>query len=152
MEIRRVDHIDKVIIPRGEHYVALAIVRSLGKKRITTAVISEYPNAMSLSSKYCNEKMVSDNSLDLCRSFSKTDMIMPTDENLMIELSRNREKYQCSLAFPEYQILNRAFNKKSVLMLAEEVGIPCPVTLFPGDSDAVRSVWSSDDTGKNSLY
>lgn len=139
MEIKRGDSIDKVIIPRGEHYVALAIVRSLGKKRITTAVISEYPNAMSLSSKYCNEKMVSDNSLDLYRSFSKNEMIMPTDENLMIELSRNREKYQCSLAFPEYPILNRAFNKKNVLMLAEEAGIPCPATLFPGDSDDVRS-------------
>ena len=139
MEIRWVDSIDKVIIPRGEHYVALAVVRSLGKKRINTAVISEYPNAMSLSSKYCSEKMVSDNSIGLCRSFSKTEMIMPTDENLMIELSGNRGKYQCSLAFPEYKVLNRAFNKKSVLMLAEEVGIPCPVTIFPKDSDDVRS-------------
>jgi predicted ATP-grasp superfamily ATP-dependent carboligase len=66
-------------------------------------------------------------------------MIMPTGEDLMIELSNNRDKYHCSLAFPDSQVLNRAFNKRSVLELAEELGIPYPETMFPGDSDDVRN-------------
>ncbi len=129
---------NQVVIPRGEHFVALAVVRSLGKKGIKTAVISDYPKAMALCSKYCNKKIVADNSYKLYESFSENDMIMPTDENLMIELSNNRERYHCSLAFPDHRILNKAFNKKSVLEHAHELDIPCPVTVFPREGDDVR--------------
>jgi len=139
MESERLNSINQVIIPRGEHFVALAVVRSLGKKKINTTVISNYANAMSMSSKYCHKRIVSDNSYDLYKTFSKTHLIMPTDENLMIELSKNREKYQCSLAFPEYPILNRAFNKKCLLERADQLDIPCPTTFFPRDSDDVRN-------------
>jgi len=137
MVIERLNSIHRVIIPRGEHFVALAIVRSLGKKRINTAVVSDYPRAMALNSKYCNTKIVSGNSHDLYKSFSKNDMIMPTGEDLMIELSNNRQKYQCLLAFPEYQVLNRAFDKKCILEDAEKLGIPCPETIFPINSDGL---------------
>jgi predicted ATP-grasp superfamily ATP-dependent carboligase len=130
---------DQVVIPRGEHFVALAIVRSLGKKGIRTAVISEHPNAMALSSKYCNKKIVADNSFKPYESFSENDLIMPTDENLMIELANNRGRYHCSLAFPDHHVLNTAFNKKSVLEHAYESDIPCPVTFFPKDSDDIRN-------------
>ncbi len=131
----RLNSIHRVIIPRGEHFVALAIVRSLGKKRLNTAVVSDYPSAMALNSKYCNTKIVSDKSQDLYKSFSKNDMIMPTGEDLMIELSNNRQKYQCLLAFPAYQVLNHAFDKKCILEDAEKLGIPCPETIFPKNTD-----------------
>ena len=120
----------RAIIPRGDHFVALAVVRSLGKKNITTTVISEFDNALSFHSRYCSEAIVSGKSMDFFSGLTEEYLVMPTEEGSMIELSKNRKKYPCSLAFPEYPVLEFAFDKKRVLDRALNLGIPCPETQY----------------------
>ncbi len=122
----------RTVIPRGDHFVALAVVRSLGKKNIKTTVISETDDAFSFHSKYCSARIVSGKSMDCYSGFTEDDLVMPLEENSMIELSKNKEKYRCRLAFPDYPVLEKGFNKKKVLDLPGELGVPCPKT-FPVD-------------------
>jgi len=124
----------KAIIPRGEHALSLAAVRSLGKKNIETTVVSQYKKTLSFRSKYCHNKIVTDIYPDFLHELSENDLVIPTDENIMIELAKNRSNYKCSLAFPEYSILELALNKKMLLDRAEELSIPCPITMFAQDS------------------
>ena len=61
---------------------------------------------------------------------------MPTEESSMIELSKNRKKYPCTLAFPETPVLEFTFDKKKVLDRAQELGIPCPKSYFIENTEA----------------
>jgi predicted ATP-grasp superfamily ATP-dependent carboligase len=126
------------VITRGEHHVALAAVRSLGRKNIETMVISEFENALTFYSKYCSNTIVSEKSSNFFQRFSKNDMILPTDENQMIELAKNKNKYNCILAFPEYTVLELTLNKKLLLERGIELGIPCPNTICVPDFDSFR--------------
>ena len=118
--------ITRAVVPRGEHFVALAVVRSLGKKNIDTTVVSGDEHALSFHSKYCSRRVISGSSLDCYSAFTEEDLIMPTEESSMIELAKKRKKYSCTPAFPDEKILEFAFDKKKVLDRALELGIPCP--------------------------
>jgi len=126
----------RCIIPRGEHFVALAVVRSLGKKNIKTTVISEFDNALSFHSRYCSSAIVSGKSMEYYSGLNEDYLVMPTEEGSMIELAKNRKKYSCALAFPEYPVLEFAFDKKRVLDRARELGIPCPETHYFESAEA----------------
>jgi predicted ATP-grasp superfamily ATP-dependent carboligase len=130
--------ISHVIIPRGDHFVSLAAVRSFGKKNIKTKVISEESNALSFFSKYCNSRIFSQKSINLYSEFTENDLIMPIEEWSMIELSKNSKNYPCNLAFPDYAVLEKAFDKKMVLELAQNLSIPCPKTFDVGSADALE--------------
>jgi predicted ATP-grasp superfamily ATP-dependent carboligase len=125
----------QAIIPRGEHFVALAVARSLGKEKIKTTIISDNPHAISFQSKYCNNKIITKNPADIISRFSEDSLVMPTEEQTMIELSKNRKKYPCNLAFPDYPVLEFAFDKKKILERAIELKISCPETAFVKDPD-----------------
>jgi predicted ATP-grasp superfamily ATP-dependent carboligase len=130
----------KAVIPRGEHNLSLAAVRSLGKKNINTTVVSQYKNTLSFQSKYCHNKIVADKYPDFFQTLSEDNLILPTDEYIMIELAKNQSHYKCSLAFPEYSILEFALNKKMLLDRAKELNIPCPKTIFVQDICVCRDL------------
>jgi len=121
---------NQAVIPNGEHFVSLAVTRSLGKRNINTSVISRNKYAMSFFSKYCHEKVLFDTSKDCYSKFSKNDIIMPTNEDVIIELANNQNNYQYTPAFPEYSVLELAFDKKKIIDRAIELDIPCPETIF----------------------
>lgn len=52
------------IIDSGDGHVALAIVRSLGKKNIQTTVLSKKTHASSFYSKYCTNRVIKRPNLD----------------------------------------------------------------------------------------
>ena len=128
------------IIPRGEHALSLAAVRSLGKKNIETTAVSQYEKTLSFRSKYCHHKVVTNKYPDFFQGLSENDLVMPIDENIIIELAKNRSNYKCSLAFPEYPILELALNKKMLIDRAEELNIPCPRTMFVQDIFGCREI------------
>ncbi len=123
----------QAVIPLGEHFVSLAVTRSLGKKNIHTILISKNKYAMSFFSKYCHEKKHIDDPITQFSKFTKNEIIMPICEDLIIELSKNLNNYQFTPAFQEYSILELAFNKKKLIERATELNIPCPETIFIED-------------------
>ena len=129
---------NQAVIPGGEH-TALAVVRSLGKKNIESTVISENPQALAFSSKYCTRRLISDATIDVFSGFTKDDIVMPVLEDQMVELAKHRSSFQCAMAFPEYPVLEKASNKKTVLERARELNIPCPETFFFKDPDNCRA-------------
>ena len=123
------------VIPSGD-FVGLSIVRSLGKKNINTTVICENNLAKWASfSKYCNNKIILGNTQDIISNFSEEYIIMPILENQIIELTKKRNRYHCTFAFPEYPVLEMASDKKFVMERAKELDIPCPETIFLGEID-----------------
>lgn len=124
---------NQAIVPGGEH-TALSVVRSLGKKKIKSTVISENPQALAFSSKYCTQGRVCNSSLDIFSGFSKDDIVMPILEDQVVELAKNRTAFTCKMAFPEYPVIEKASNKKTVLERANELKIPCPKTFFFKDA------------------
>ncbi len=131
---------DQAVIPLGEHFVSLAVARSLGKKNIKTIVVSKNKYAMSFFSKYCHEKIHIDDPITLFSKFSKNEIIMPICEDLIIELSKNLNKYEFTPAFQEYSVLELAFNKKKLIDRAIEFNIPCPETLFIEDDSTFKKI------------
>jgi predicted ATP-grasp superfamily ATP-dependent carboligase len=127
---------NQAVIPFGEHFVSLAVTRSLGKKNIKTTVVSENKYAMSFFSKYCQEKKLIDYPITRYSQFSKNQIIMPIGEDLIIELAKNLNKYQFTPAFPEYPVLEMAFNKKKLIDRAMELNVPSPETIYIEDDDA----------------
>lgn len=119
----------QAIVPGGEH-TTLAVIRALGKKKIKTTVISENPGAVAFSSKYCDKRIVSDSTLDIFSGLCKNDLVMPILEDQVVELAKHRNTLPCTMAFPEYPILEQASNKKTVIERARELNIPCPNTFF----------------------
>jgi len=124
------------VIPFGEHFVSLAVTRSLGKKNIKTTVVSENKYAMSFFSKYCHEKKIVENPITPYSDFSKNQIIMPIGEDLILELAKNLNKYKFTPAFQEYAVLELAFNKKKLIDRAMELNVPCPETIFIEDDGA----------------
>jgi predicted ATP-grasp superfamily ATP-dependent carboligase len=110
------------------------------KKNIETTAVSQYEKTLSFRSKYCHHKVVTGKYPDFFQGLSDNDLVMPIDENIIIELAKNRSNYKCSLAFPEYPILELALNKKKLIDRAEELNIPCPITMFVEDIFACREI------------
>jgi predicted ATP-grasp superfamily ATP-dependent carboligase len=72
--------------------------------------------------------------------FSKDAIIMPIGEDIIIELAKNRNKYQFTPAFPEYSVLELAFNKKKLIDRAVELNVPCPETFSVEDDLAFEEI------------
>lgn len=127
-------NVTQAIVPKAEHFVALAVVRSLGRQHIPATAVSVDPDALTFHSRYCYNKIINEKNKDLYLNFSEHDLIMPTDEDVMAAIAKNRSVYSCIPAFPDYPILEPFFDKKLLLDRAEELGVPCPETFFFKDS------------------
>lgn len=120
--------------------VSLAVVRSLGKKNINFSVISKYERALAFHSKYCKNIHVTNSDLNFFLKLSKDDILYPMDETLMCQISKNKKKITCSLAFPEYPTLEKVVNKSRLILHALEHDIPCPKTFFITRSEDIEKI------------
>ena len=120
--------------------ISLAVVRSLGKKNIDFTVFSTNEKTLANYSKYCKNSIVSFNEFDFFLKLSPDYMVYPMDENLMLQLSKNKKNLQCSLAFPEYPTLETVINKSRFIRHAIEHNVPCPQTVFIDRSEDIRNI------------
>jgi len=110
--------------------VSLAVARSLGKQNIDFTVYSKKINSLASYSKYCKYTSVSQTDLDFFLTLSSNDIVFPIDESIMLQVSKNKKKLGCSLAFSEYPTLETVINKSHLINHAIEHNIPCPKTIF----------------------
>ncbi|KCZ72836.1 putative ATP-grasp enzyme [Candidatus Methanoperedens nitroreducens] len=128
------------VITAGDGNTALAITRSLGRKKIDTTVVSSNRYALTFFSKYCSRRIVSNNHIDFFSKLSDKDVVMPVDEDLMMLLAKNKARYKCRLPFSDYPVLEKLSNKSSLVKHAIENNIPCPKTYFVNGSDNLDRV------------
>lgn len=128
-----------IITSQLDDLVSLAIVRSLGKKRIDFTVTSKYERALAFQSKYCKNFQITDCDMNYFLKLSKDDTIFPMSEDIMCRISKNKKKLSCSLAFAEYPTIETVANKSLLIQHAIEHDIPCPKTLFIRHSEDVEN-------------
>lgn len=123
----------------GDH-IGLAVVRSLGKKNISTTVVSNDKRAMPFYSKYCTKKRVGEYNDEFLSELTANDIIMPNEEDEMLFFAKNAPSYDYLLAFPDYATLENIIDKSNLMRFAETHHIPVPKTFFMDDPDFFQEI------------
>lgn len=128
--------------------IGLTIIRSLGAKGIKVYGIAKNKTDIGIYSKYLtkkfiipfniqdNEEKFIDRLLRILTEY-RIGYVMTISENFMIALNKNREKIEkfSKLLIPESDILDIVLDKGKTMMVAEQLKIPIPKTIFFKDLD-----------------
>jgi predicted ATP-grasp superfamily ATP-dependent carboligase len=141
------------IILDGQLQSALAVARSLGKKKVKVFCGSADRFGMSLYSKFCSQKFyytspriskkkyVND-ILQLVKSLSEEPVIYCFSDETFLPISKNLELFPKSIKFlvPALEDIEVAFDKEKTLRLAQELSIPIPKTYFVSSLEEVKQL------------
>lgn len=131
----------------GGDYQGLGIVRSLGRQGVPVCVIddelsiSRYSRHTTKSVKVADlrrERVVVDTLLEIGKRLSLQGWVLyPTREEQVAALSRNRAELSAMFRVPtpEWSSVQWAWDKRNTYRLANELGIPTPVTHYPQSVD-----------------
>jgi D-aspartate ligase len=136
----------------GGDYQGLGIVRSLGRQGVPVCVIddelsiSRYSRYTSKFVKVANlrdERVVVDTLVEIGNRLGLQGWVLyPTREELVAALSRHRaelsELYR--VPTPEWSSVQWAWDKRNTYRLANELGIPTPVTHYPQSIDQLSEL------------
>jgi D-aspartate ligase len=140
----------------GSTVAGLSITRSLGRRGVPTlqidsdrneAMHSRYGESYLLPPRKEHEKEWIDFLKSIGKSLEKPAIIIPTADEYLLFLSRNRRELEqsfCSL-LPDSDIVECIVNKRTQYAAAELAGISIPKTLYPETISDVRS-WARDLT------
>ncbi len=129
----------------GGDYQGLGIVRSLGRQGVPVCVvddelsISRYSRYTTKFAKLANlrdERAVVDSLLELGKRLGLEGWVLyPTREELVAALSRHRSELSkmFRVPTPEWESVKWAWDKRNTYRLAQELGIPTPVTHYPAN-------------------
>lgn len=149
-----------VIITSAKYHNALAAVRCLGKHGIKVACgedkrvkTSFFPKGF--YSKYCNKRFIYPNPSENPESFISSiinfanknkeyTVLMPIDAETLI-VSKYKEKIEreaSHLKIPvhEYNYIEIANNKRKVIGIANQIGVPTPKTYVPNSLEEVEKI------------
>ena len=127
----------------GGDYQGLGILRSLGRRGIPVCVVDD-EHSISRYSKYCthfvsvpnlrDERAIVDSLLGVANRLGLSGWVLyPTREELVAAFSRNRDELSQSFRVPTpaWNSVQWAWDKRKTYQLAQELGIPTPVTHYP---------------------
>jgi len=139
----------RVLVDNADSGVALAVIRSLGKKGIDITAASSTPSALSFYSKYCKHKVLytspeedGNRYLQEMLNIVKRkdyDVLFTIGGHEMELISRHREKFVQYVKIPlaDHIVLEKALDKYQTFEVAVENNIPCPQT-YPLVDDSVK--------------
>jgi predicted ATP-grasp superfamily ATP-dependent carboligase len=147
----------RILVLDGHSAAALAIVRSLGRRRHWVAVASNrgsFPQAA--LSRYCQiawQHPVSTEDagafleavLDFARRQS-IDLIIPATDWTLLPLALARARFEnvCRLALPPHAALELTSDKYKTIELARQAGVPVPVTVLVKSLDELSALGAFD--------
>jgi predicted ATP-grasp superfamily ATP-dependent carboligase len=132
--------------------VALPIVRSLGKRNISTTLLTQNELVPSMFSCWHADRILCPPSYDNLEDFvgalrqivmkRKYDTIFPLGDNSLFPISERRDLFTpyLKLALPSHESVMKALDKSETLKAAEEIGIPTPKTFRPRNMTEVREI------------
>ncbi len=125
-----------VLVVHGDSFIALSIVRSIGRRGVPVAVL--YKGAgTAAKSRYCSyaesysgKEDVVERAIGTVRRLGLTHLIA-TSEDIIVALNGRREEVEryATLLFPDQEVFARALHKEKTLAIAESIGVPCPQTV-----------------------
>lgn len=146
----------KVFVTDASERAALAVIRSLGKKRIDVTAGDSARFNIGFLSKYCKQKILYPSAelqktrfvqalLKLVRDES-FDLLIPITDTAMVPIVERKEDFEqhTRVAAPDYSTAIKALDKIETLKIAQQQGISCPRTTFGeeigGGSDFSREI------------
>ena len=143
---------NKVLVTDAEISVALAIIRSLGRRRINSICVSHKKRALSFFSKYCNkallvpspekdpEKFISA-IIDICKN-EEISVVFPIrgPSTLMISKYKKEIENYTIVPFEDYEKLKKVYDKSSLIEVTSKIGIPTPKTWVVDNFDDIKNI------------
>ena len=147
---RLTEHVGAVVV--GGDYQGLGIVRSLGRRGIPVFVVDDEPS-LSRFSKYTtkflrepglrDERKTIDSLLEIGKRFGLQDWVLyPTRDETVAAFSRYREELEKAFRVPtpHWNSVQWAWDKRNTYKLAQELGIPAPITHYPEHIDQLAEL------------
>jgi predicted ATP-grasp superfamily ATP-dependent carboligase len=138
-----------VLLTNGQQRKTLAVVRSLGKKKVNIIVAEETFFNPSGFSKYCKKSLVCPNAKKQPEKYYKwlyrtiikykVDLLFPMDDDVFEIVMNNKQQLLkiCKITLPSRKSFLSAFDKGNSTKLAMKAGVPCPQTLYPEDDESL---------------
>lgn len=136
----------------GGDYQGLGIVRSLGSRGVPICVLDD-ELSISRYSRYCGKfvkvphlregRVVVDRLLELAARLGLQGWVLyPTREELVAAISHHREELGevFRVPTPEWECVKWAWDKRNTYRLAQQLGIPVPVTHYPENFDQLAEL------------
>jgi predicted ATP-grasp superfamily ATP-dependent carboligase len=139
-----------VLVPTGRQLKSHAVVRSLGRRGVSTVVASELGDVPQFASRYCTERVRLGAGPDdlpgyrdaLLAQAARPDVstIVPIREADVYVVARDRDAFDehVSVVVPDLPTLRRGHDRLRLAELAEEAGVPCAETRRLGDVGTVE--------------
>lgn len=138
---------DKKVLVVGNHVTSLNIIRQLGKQGIDSYLTHTTGVSIGRYSKYCKGffkcppftkyGVLTEFLINLTKKNSDiaNAILIPTNDDAVYAISQNKNKLEkyFTVPVPEWEIINRASDKRITLEIAKKAGVPIPKAIFPRD-------------------
>lgn len=140
----------RVLVTDASERAALAIIRSLGQKRIEVVAADSRSFNPGFLSKYCSHRIIypppevnKSKFIDFMLRILRTerfDLLIPVTDFTMIPMLEHRDDFekQVKVALPPYEVAIKALDKAQTLKIAKECGVPYPETFIVKDADILK--------------
>lgn len=127
-----------VLVLDGDTLPALAIIRSLGRKKINVTASSHQHDPISRYSKYTATVLLYPHPLEETEAFlswlryqlesNKYQLIIPATERTLVPIARqfHNSEYAHKITMPDLDALERVLNKSKTTLLANQCHVPLP--------------------------
>lgn len=140
-----------VLVTGGEYRIALATTRALGRRGIPVAVMASEESAVTFSSRYCTQRIVTppDHHKAEYQSFvadlvarRQFSGILFCDDLAAMHIGEIREALSpyVPILLPQQALLELSMNKRRMLEFAAARGIGMPTTVFPASLNDLDQV------------
>jgi len=138
---------DTILVVPGDTFIALTVVRSLGKKRKHVITLCS-PDGIARFSRYCQaafdlpkkREELPAKVFEVIKS-EKVSHVIATSDTAILRLNQHRaELERCTrMLFPPPEIAELAIYKDKTLALARTLGVPVPNTIIPESQGNIAS-------------
>jgi D-aspartate ligase len=133
-----------VLVLQMQHHGALGAMRSLGRLGVQVYGVHPTRRPVASFSKYCRkvfaldlDRTAPDQCVDslraIARGIGSLPLLMPTNDESALFVARNASQLQDHFLFPanSVHVVWSLYNKKAMYLLAKQLSIPTPDTVFP---------------------
>ena len=133
-----------VLVLQMQHHGALGVMRSLGRLGVPTYGVHPTHRPVASFSKYCRKVFALDvdetpaeQTVDCLRGIARRigskPLLIATNDESAIFVARNASQLQDAFLFPAnpIHVVWSLYNKKTMYLLAKQLSIPTPETVFP---------------------
>ncbi|MFA5570233.1 MAG: hypothetical protein WC990_02185 [Sphaerochaetaceae bacterium] len=134
-----------VVVIEG-HVQGLANTRILGKQGVPVIVVDK-DNCVAKYSKYCLKffrcpDYITDDFADFLIELNKKEslqnwVLLPSNDHAVLTISKHKDRLSklYSVITEDIEVINKIYNKKELLSIAENINVPIPKTVMPVNSN-----------------